>query len=64
MIVREVDELSRKTEARVYHETGVILTGIGVYSYNTSNDEASAIRNRTQQLVPAHDRVLQLHGFY
>ena len=64
MTVREVDELSRKMEARVYHETGVILTGIGVYSYNTSNDEASAIRNRIQQLVLAHDWALQLHGFY
>lgn len=64
MTVREVDELTHRMEAKVYRETGVIMTGIGVYSYNTGSDEAAAIRNSIQQLVLAHDWALQFHGFY
>ena len=64
MTVEEVDKLTRKVEAKVYRETGVILTGVGVYSYNTGSGEAAMIRNRVQEAVLRHDWALQLHGFY
>ncbi|MBR3147667.1 MAG: cation transporter [Eubacterium sp.] len=64
MTVDQVDELTRRVEEKVFRETGVILTGVGVYSYNTKNDEVSAIRNKVQKTVLAHDYVLQMHGFY
>lgn len=64
MTVREVDRLSRKLEKRVFRETGVILTGIGVYSYNTGSDEAARIKNTIQEIVLAHDWAVQMHGFY
>ena len=64
MTVKEVDELTRKLQAKVYKETGVILTGVGVYSYNTGNDEAARIRNHVQEIVMNHEWALQLHGFY
>lgn len=64
MTVDEVDQLTRRAQARVFKETGVILTGIGVYSYNTSDDEAAQIRNTVQKAVMSHDWALQLHGFY
>ena len=64
MTVEEVDRLTRKLEAKVYRETGVILTGVGVYSYNTGNDEAARIRNDVRERVLSHDFVLQMHGFY
>ena len=64
MTVEEVDKLTRKLEEKIYKETAVILTGVGVYSHNTKNDEASAIRNNVQKIVTAHDYVLQMHGFY
>ncbi len=64
MTVDEVDRLTRRIQARVYHETGVILTGVGVYSFNTADDEAAQIRNRVQKTVLTHDWALQLHGFY
>ena len=41
MTVDEVDVLIRREQLKVFKETGVILTGIGVYSYNTKNDEAA-----------------------
>ena len=64
MTVREVDRLTRKLEARVYRETGVIMTGVGLYSYNTGDTEAAKIQNDVQERVLAHDWALQLHGFY
>ncbi len=64
MQVEEVDELTRRIQKKVFKETGVILTGVGVYSYNTKNDEAVAIRNNIQKIVFAHDWALQMHGFY
>ncbi len=64
MTVEELDLLTRRVQHKVYQETGVILTGVGAYSYNTKNDEAAAIRNRVQETVMAHDWALQMHGFY
>lgn len=64
MTVDEVDALTRRAQAKVYRETGVILTGIGVYSYNTSDDEIARMRNAVQEAVLSHDWALQLHGFY
>ena len=64
MTVEQVDRLTRHAQAKVYRETGVILTGVGVYSYNTGSDEAAQIRNRVMEQVLSHDWALQLHGFY
>lgn len=64
MTVEEVDSLTRRLEEKIYNETAVILTGVGVYSYNTKNDEAAEIRNNVAKIVSAHDYVLQIHGFY
>ena len=64
MCVEEVDRLTRKIEEKVYHKTGVILTGVGVYSYNTKGGMSAEIRNHIQQIVLAYDWALQLHGFY
>ncbi len=41
MTVDEVDRLTRRLQVKVLKETGVILTGVGVYSYNTQDDEAA-----------------------
>nr|MCR4649480.1 cation diffusion facilitator family transporter [Lachnospiraceae bacterium] len=64
MTVEEVDRLTRKLETKVYRETGILLTGVGVYSYNTKNDEAADIRNSIARIVLSHDWVIQMHGFY
>ena len=64
MTVEQVDTLTRKLQTKVYHETGVILAGVGVYSYNTKNDEAAKVYNTVQETVMAYDWVLQMHGFY
>ena len=64
MTVEQVDLLTRRVQAKVYKETGVILTGVGVYSYNTKNDEAAEIRNNVMKAVLSHDWAIQMHGFF
>ena len=62
--VDDVDRITRKIQTDVFHKTGIILTGVGVYSFNTSDDEAAQMRNTVQKTVMAHDWALQMHGFY
>ncbi|MBQ3667519.1 MAG: cation transporter [Elusimicrobiaceae bacterium] len=64
LTVAQVDELTRKIENEVFHKTGIILTGVGVYAYNTSSEEIARIRNTVQEIVLSHDWTLQMHGFY
>lgn len=64
LTVAQVDELTRKIENEVFHKTGIILTGVGVYAYNTGNEEIAHIRNTIQQIVLSHDWALQMHGLY
>lgn len=63
MTVNDVDVLSRKLADKVYAESGVIVTGIGVYSRN-SDDEVEKMRRNISNLVLSHDWALQMHGFY
>ena len=64
MTVEEVDALTRRVQNKIYKETGVIMTAVGAYSYNTKSDKAAEIRNRIQKIVLEHDWALQMHGFY
>ena len=64
MTVEEVDVLTRRVQEKIYEQTGVILTGVGVYSYNTGNNEAAEIRNQVMETVLSHEWALQLHGFF
>ena len=59
-----IDEVTRSIQKRVYDNYGVILTGVGIYSRNTKDDEAARIRTQVTEKVMAHQGVLQLHGFY
>ena len=63
MTVDKGDVLTRKLTDRVYRETGVILTGVGVYSRNT-DAKAERIRRDIEKIVMAHEWALQMHGFY
>ena len=64
MTARDFDRLTRRLERKVYKETGVILAAVGLYSYNTGNDEAAEILSGVRSRVMAHEWAVQLHGFY
>ncbi len=64
MTVDEVDRLTRDAMSKVFRETGVILVSVGVYSYNTGDDEAAKMRDAVTETLLAHEWVLQVHGFF
>ncbi len=64
MTVEELDRLTRRLENKIYHETGVVLVALGVYSYNTGNDRAAEIRNDIRNRILKYDWAVQMHGFY
>ena len=60
----ELDKLTRKVTAEVYRKHSVLLTGVGVYAFNTKDPEAAAARERIARIVTEDPHVLQMHGFF
>ncbi|MBQ7486231.1 MAG: cation transporter [Clostridia bacterium] len=60
----DLDKLIRKITMDVAGKHNVILTAIGVYSYNTRDPEAKAAREKVDGIVTQHPDVIQMHGFY
>ncbi len=60
----DLDKLLRSIQMKVYSEHDVVLTAIGVYSYNTKDPEAVSARERVARIVAEEPHVLQMHGFY
>ena len=60
----DLDKLLRRIAVDVYKQHHVILTAIGVYSYNTRDPEAAEAREKVSRLVTENPHVLQMHGFY
>jgi cation diffusion facilitator family transporter len=59
-----LDKLLRRIAVDVNKQHNVILTAIGVYSYNTQDPEAADAREKVSKIVTATPYVLQMHGFY
>ena len=45
-------------------EHHVILTAIGVYSVNTTDEAVIQAKRQVEGIVFAHEHVRQMHGFY
>ena len=41
-----------------------LLTGVSIYSHNTKNNEAVAIREEIQEMLRDYPDVTEMHGFY
>lgn len=64
MTAEEIDLMGRRITGNVFQKHGVILEGIGIYSMNTTDDQAREMRSNVTRMVTAHEGVLQIHGFY
>jgi len=64
MTADKIDTLTRNITSKVYADTGIILTAIGLYSRNSSNERLMKLRNDITELVVDHKHIKQLHGFY
>lgn len=60
----QIDQLVREIQVKVYEESDVILTAVGVYAYNTQNLEATEARKEVMKIAKSYKNVLQVHGFY
>ncbi len=60
----QLDQLIRNITVAVYRKHRVVLTAVGVYSVNTQDPEAIALRERVRQIALAREHVVELHGFY
>ena len=64
MTADEIDSMDRRIAQNVYMKHGVAMTGISIYSVNTTNDAVKEMRSKVTRMVMSHDGVLQVHGFY
>ena len=64
MDVRELDMLERRITEKVQAETGIVMAGLSVYSYNTKSDLSKRLEKEIRDKVLSYTGVLQLHGFY
>ena len=64
MSAEDIDVMSRDLQIKVYQETGVKLTALGIYSVDTSDPEAYAIREKIMSITGSHDWILETHGFH
>ncbi len=59
-----LDELTREITAKVYAENKVLITAVGIYSVNDSDEFARTARKAVYEKVLSHENLLQAHGFY
>ncbi len=59
-----LDQLIREITVKVLHEHQVLLTAVGVYSVNTTDEEVIAAQQKVREIALSHEHVTQLHGFY
>ena len=59
-----LDQLIREITMKVLREHHVILTAIGVYSVNTTDEVVIQAKRQVEAIVLAHEHVRQMHGFY
>ncbi|SDB15706.1 cation diffusion facilitator family transporter [Eubacterium oxidoreducens] len=63
MTLPQLDTLQRKIVNKIYTEYGIILTGIGIYASNSSQQEALDELVRIRALAKEYE-VMAVHGFY
>ncbi len=59
----QLDLLVRDITQEVMAKHRVILTGVGVYSVNTQDEEIMEAKRRVEEIAFSHRYVTQLHGF-
>ena len=62
--VDELDCLNRNITVEVYKKHKVILTAVGVYSFNTKDPDSKAAKERIMEIIKEEPHILQMHGFY
>lgn len=64
MTVNEIDALSRKITQHIMERYHVVLSAIGVYSFNTGESDITRLREIIMNKALTYPDVLEMHGFY
>ena len=60
----EIDHLARKITKVVYEKNNVIITAVGIYSYNKNDKEIMTIKKEINDIIKNYKGIKQMHGFY
>lgn len=60
----EIDHLSRKITKVIYDEHNVIITAVGIYSYNKKDKDIIKIKENINKILNNYKGIIQMHGFY
>ena len=60
----EIDHLARKITKVVYEKNNVIITAVGIYSYNKNDKEILNIKKEINKIISEYKDIKQMHGFY
>ena len=63
MTAGEIDSLERRIAHKVFEEHGIVMTAIGIYAVNSTDDRIAEMRTRLTRMIMSHDGILQVHGF-
>ncbi len=64
MTADRIDKLTRQIGECVYKSHHIIMTGVSIYSVNTTDEGIAKMRSEITRLVMEGDKVLQMHGFF
>ncbi len=63
MKASEIHSLSKRIEAKVYENLGIIIT-IGIYANNSSDKFSLKVKEKILRIIKDYKEVLELHGLY
>lgn len=64
LTANEIDVMERRIAGNVYQKHGVLMAGIGIYSFNHDNEEIGEMRKTISEIIMSHEGALQTHGFF
>jgi len=64
LTMEELDKIERDITKDVYAKHEVIIAAVGIYTFNSKDDEAMRIRSDITDIVTSHEGVIQMHGFH
>ncbi len=64
LCMEELDRLEREITRDVYQKHDVVMAAVGIYTFNTKDEEAVRIRREIEDIVLSHEGVVQMHGFH
>ena len=60
----EIDALDRIIAKKVFADTGIMMSGVSVYSTNTGDKVAVEAHKKIKGIIGDYKDALQIHGFY